>query len=302
MSETLRERCRALLQGVQDDICAALEELQGDGDRFAEDLWDREGGGGGRSRILAGDGLFEKAGVNFSEVFGELSPAFAQELPGDGDEFYATGVSLVLHPRSPRIPSVHANWRYIEHGSASWFGGGADLTPYVPEAEADARHFHTTLKAQCDAHDAGYYPAFKARCDEYFHLPHRGEMRGVGGIFWDYLGLDDPDGPAGRLPFVRQCSQGFVDTYVPIVERRMDEPWTERERRFQLLRRGRYAEFNLLYDRGTKFGLKTGGRIESILMSMPPLTAWEYDHRPAPGSPEAQVIAMLQPRDWVAPA
>ena len=167
----------------------------------------------------------------------------------------------------------------------------------------EARHFHTTLKAQCDAHDPAYYPAFKKRCDEYFHLPHRGEMRGVGGIFWDYLGLAAPGvtgdpGAAARLPFVSTCAQGFVDAYFPIVQRRKGEPWTERERRFQLLRRGRYAEFNLLYDRGTKFGLMTGGRIESILMSMPPLTAWEYDHRPEPGSPEAQVIAMLQPRDW----
>jgi coproporphyrinogen III oxidase len=236
--------------------------------------------------------------VNFSEVHGELSPAFTKELPGDGKTFFATGVSLVLHPRSPRIPSVHANWRYIEHGSASWFGGGADLTPYVPEAADDARHFHTTLKAQCDAHDAGYYPAFKARCDEYFHLPHRNEMRGVGGIFWDYLGLEDGR-PADRFAFIQECAGGFIDAYIPIVQRRKGEAWTERERQFQLLRRGRYAEFNLLYDRGTKFGLMTGGRVESILMSMPPLTAWQYNHQPAPGSAEAQVIDMLQPRDWV---
>lgn len=294
----LRDRCRTMLQSAQDAICAAIEGADGEG-RFVQDLWDRPGGGGGRTRLLTGGAVFEKAGVNYSEVFGELSEGFAKELPGDGREFYATGVSLVLHPESPRIPSVHANWRYIEHGSASWFGGGADLTPFVPSAVDDARHFHTTLKQQCDAHDPAYYPKFKARCDEYFYLPHRAEMRGVGGIFWDYLGLDAEEGPGAMLPFIKECSHGFGDTYLPIVARRKQEPSTERERRFQLLRRGRYAEFNLLYDRGTKFGLQTGGRVESILMSMPPLAAWEYDHRPEAGSPEAEVLAMLQPRDWV---
>jgi coproporphyrinogen III oxidase len=288
----MQDRCIALFREVQDTICSGLERADG-GAPFREDLWDRPGGGGGRSRVLVDGGIFEKAGVNFSEVHGELDPAFAGEMPGDGPTFHATGISLVLHPASPRIPSVHANFRRIERGSAAWFGGGADLTPYIP-CDDDARHFHRTLKAVCDRHGHDRYPDYKAHCDRYFHLPHRGEMRGVGGIFFDGLGGD----PEAELAFVADAARSFLDTYLPIVERHRDEPSTERERRFQLLRRGRYAEFNLLYDRGTRFGLKTAGRVESILISMPPLARWEYDFRPEPGSDEAAVIAMLQPRDW----
>jgi coproporphyrinogen III oxidase len=309
------EEAATFFRGLQDDIVAALERV--DGSPFRQDEWDRPGGGGGRSRVLAEGGLFEKAGVNFSDVHGELRPEMAASLPGDGLRFRATGVSLVLHPRNPRVPTMHANVRYLERGSVSWFGGGTDLTPYyvVPE---DAVHFHRTLRDVCVQFDAGFYPRFKRWCDDYFYLAHRQEPRGVGGVFFDYLGagaeatakqprdsaLAAPapvEADAERLfAFVRALGAAIVPAYLPIVERRRNEPFGERERRWQLLRRGRYVEFNLIYDRGTLFGLKTDGRIESILMSLPPEVRWEYGFAPEPGSPEAASLAAICSRtDWV---
>jgi coproporphyrinogen III oxidase len=279
---------------LQQQICAALEELDGRG-RFRCDRWERPAGGGGLTAVMAEGAVFEKAGVNTSEVFGEFSAEFAATMPGDGLSFYATGVSLVLHPKNPYVPTTHANFRFIRRGSAGWFGGGADLTPYYPYLE-DVVHFHKVLKEACAAHDPSYYPRFKAWCDEYFYLRHRSETRGVGGLFFDYLS-DDLE---RRHRFWREAGEAFLPAYLPIVRRRMGAPYGERERQFQLYRRGRYAEFNLLYDRGTVFGLKTDGRVESILMSLPPLCRWEYDYRPEPGSKEAELLGFLRPRDWLA--
>jgi coproporphyrinogen III oxidase len=281
-------------QELQDRICRALEALDGPG-RFREDTWQRQAGGGGRTRILTEGAVFEKAGVNFSEVHGQLAPEFAGQIPGEGRAFTATGISLVLHPRSPLVPTVHANFRYLTKGSKNWFGGGADLTPYYPYRE-DVVHFHQVWKQVCERHaPLVEYRRLKQWCDEYFFLPHRGEPRGVGGIFFDYLEGDWEV----RFAFVRDAGDHFLDAYQPIVERRRTEPYTEAQRRFQAYRRGRYVEFNLLYDRGTVFGLKTGGRVESILMSLPPLACWEYDYHPAPGSREAELYEVfLKPRDW----
>jgi coproporphyrinogen III oxidase len=282
-------------RGLQDRICAGLEAADGAG-RFREDTWDRPGGGGGRTRVLADAGVFEKGGVNFSEVHGEFSPEFARQMPGDGLTFTATGVSLVLHPRSPHVPTVHMNFRYLTHGSKAWFGGGADLTPYYPFKE-DVVHFHRTWKAVCDAHaPLADHAKMKKDCDDYFHLPHRGEARGVGGIFFDYFGGDDLE---RAFAFVRDAADRFLPSYVPIVERREALAWTPEQRWFQEVRRGRYVEFNLIYDRGTIFGLKTQGRTESILMSLPPAVRYVYDYRPSAGSPEAELTEYwLKPRDW----
>ncbi len=289
----VRDEAGNYFKDLQDRITAALSEM--DGTAFREDLWEREGGGGGRTRVLEGGPVFEKGGVNFSEVQGRLPEEFADEIPvGSGTEFFATGISLVIHPLNPKVPVVHANFRYLEKGDGSWFGGGADLTPSYPYAD-DGVHFHATLKAACDAHDPGYYPRFKRWCDEYFTIQHRGEMRGIGGIFFDYL-QEDLD---RVFEFVRTVGDCLLPAYLPIVERRKDESFGDREREFQMIRRGRYAEFNLVYDRGTVFGLKTRGRAESILMSLPPVARWVYDFKPEPGTPEADAAAFFQPRDWV---
>jgi coproporphyrinogen III oxidase len=291
-----RREATQFFRTLQDRIVAALADIDAKV-AFREDSWERPGGGGGRSRVLIDGGVFEKAGVNFSEVFGQLTPDHAKQLPGDGLDFSATGVSLVLHPHNPMAPTVHANFRFITKGDKAWFGGGADLTPYYPY-RADAIHFHKTWKTVCTRHPAPVdYPKFKTWCDEYFYLPHRQEPRGVGGIFFDYLEGDfEP-----LFAFVRDCGDSFLDAYLPIVRRRQDEPFTAKERHFQEYRRGRYVEFNLIYDRGTIFGLKTGGRIESILMSLPPLVRWLYDYQPAPGSREAELYEVyLKPRDWAA--
>jgi coproporphyrinogen III oxidase len=289
-----QDRAIAHFLQLQDQICAALGEADGRAS-FREDTWQRPEGGGGRTRILTNGAVFEKAGVNFSEVHGQLSPDFAGQLPGEGRNFTAAGISLVLHPRSPLVPTVHANFRYLTKGTKWWFGGGADLTPYYPYRE-DVIHFHRVWKQVCDRHGpVADYRRFKKWCDEYFFLTHRGEPRGVGGIFFDYL---DGDWEA-HFAFVRDCGDAFLRAYRPIVERRRDLPYTDRQRAFQEFRRGRYVEFNLLYDRGTVFGLKTGGRVESILMSLPPVVRWEYDHRPEPSSPEAELYDYyLKPRDW----
>jgi coproporphyrinogen III oxidase len=287
----LAAQADAFFRELQEKICGALEAEDGQA-RFRTDAWQRPGGGGGITRVLADGAVFEKGGVNTSSVHGELKPDFAAQLPGDGLAFFAAGISLVIHPKSPMVPTVHANFRCLRRGSALWFGGGADLTPYYPVME-DVVHFHQTWKRACDAHDAGHYPRFKKWCDEYFYLPHRGETRGVGGIFFDQL-------PQDQFDFVRSCGESFISAYLPIVQRRRHDSYDERERQFQLLRRGRYVEFNLLYDRGTTFGLKTDGRVESILMSLPPLVRWEYDPQFPNGSREAGLKDWLRARDWLA--
>ncbi len=308
----LKDRARDFFAGLQDEICRTLEQLDGRG-RFREDVWVRDEGGGGRTRVLEDGAVFEKAGVNFSEVFGDFEEAFAQRLPvGEGTEFFATGISLVLHPANPFVPTVHANFRYLERGSGRWFGGGTDLTPYYPYLE-DVIHFHRTLKTACDEFGPEFYPRFKKWCDEYFFLKHRNESRGVGGIFFDYLTgerADEPGGPGEPLmtdgrgiefifEFVQRIGGSFLPAYLPIADRRRTEPYTEREREFQLIRRGRYVEFNLVYDRGTHFGLQTRGRTESILMSLPPLVRWVYDYQPDRGTREAEAGDFFHPRDWL---
>ena len=292
--QAYQARAVAYFQNLQDQICAGLETLDGRAE-FREDVWRRPEGGGGRTRVMINGSVFEKAGVNFSEVYGQMAPELAAQIPGEGRDFTATGISLVLHPRSPLVPTVHANFRYLTKGTRRWFGGGADLTPYYPYRE-DVIHFHRVWKQTCDRHVPLIdYHRLKKWCDEYFFLAHRGEPRGVGGIFFDYL---EGDWEA-LFAFVRDCGDAFLRAYRPLVERRKDVPYTERQRAFQEFRRGRYVEFNLLYDRGTVFGLKTGGRVESILMSLPPVVRWEYDYRPEPGSPEAELYDYyLQPRDW----
>jgi len=291
---SVRARMEALARALQDELCAAVERLDGKA-RFREDLWTREGGGGGRTRVLEDGAVFERAGVAFSAVHGQLPEAFARRLQGEGRSFHATGVSLVFHPQSPLVPAVHANFRFIHQGAKAWFGGGADLTPYYLEEE-DARHFHRTLKEACDRHDPAYYPRFKKACDDYFVVRHRGERRGVGGVFFEDMGGD----LERELSFVQDAGRAFLPAYVPIVERRRGLPFTDAQRAWQEIRRGRYVEFNLVYDRGTTFGLETSGRAESILMSMPPRVRWVYDHRPDEGSPEARLLEVLRsPRDWV---
>lgn len=311
------------MKQIQDEICAGLTELDGV-ETFREDSWEREEGGGGRSRVIREGGVFEQGGVNFSEVWGHhLPPSILNQRPeAAGHQFYATGTSMVLHPRNPYIPTIHLNYRYFEAGPVWWFGGGIDLTPYYPFAE-DAKQFHSVLKEACDRHHPEYYPTFKLWCDEYFYLKHRQETRGVGGIFFDYQdgsGLlyrgPDSAGPAailsnqvGVLPsrnweelfaFIQDCGRAFLPAYTPIVQRRRATEYGDRERNFQLYRRGRYVEFNLVYDRGTIFGLQTNGRTESILMSLPPLVRWEYGYQPEANTPEAKLTEVfLKPQDWV---
>jgi len=290
----MRSQTQEFFSYLQDKICRAIEEADG-GARFREDNWRRGGGGGGRTRVMEEGSVFEKAGVNFSAVEGVLPEEFARKIElGEGREFFATGVSLVLHPRNPYVPTVHANFRYLEKGDASWFGGGSDLTPYYPIRE-DAQHFHRTFKEACDKHDPDYYLRFKKWCDEYFFIKHRDETRGVGGIFFDYL-----QGDMDRLfAFVKDAGEAFLPAYLPIVELRRGHGYGEREREFQLIRRGRYAEFNLVYDRGTIFGLETRGRTESILMSLPPLARWVYDYKPEPDTAEAEAQTYFKPQDWL---
>lgn len=321
-----RQRVSQFLRDLQDSICQGLEQLDGQA-AFREDSWTREEGGGGRSRVLRDGGVFEQGGVNFSEVWGkDLPPSILVQRPeAAGHGFYATGTSMVLHPRNPYIPTVHLNYRYFEAGPVWWFGGGIDLTPYYPFAE-DAAHFHRTLKQACDLHNPHYYPAFKLWCDEYFYLKHRKETRGVGGIFFDYQDsqgvlypISYPGSQMNTLAaqhseavgavegrtwenlfaFVQSCGHAFLPAYVPIAKERQSLEYGDRQRNFQLYRRGRYVEFNLVYDRGTIFGLQTNGRTESILMSLPPLVRWEYNYQPEPNSPEAELYeTFLKPQDW----
>jgi len=278
--------------GLQASIVAALETL--DGGKFRADAWTRAEGGGGKACVLEEGALFERGGVNFSSVRGaSLPPSASASRPQlAGRAFEAMGVSLVLHPRNPYCPTVHMNVRCLAAGDAWWFGGGMDLTPYYG-FEEDARHFHATCKS---AVGKDLHPRFKKWCDEYFFLKHRNEPRGIGGIFFD--DLNDPDFDS-CFALVRSVGDHFLAAYVPIVERRRDTPYGEREREFQAYRRGRYVEFNLVYDRGTLFGLQSGGRTEAILMSLPPRAAWRYDWRPEAGSPEDELCrAFLKPKDW----
>ena len=292
-SSSLGERARQLFEAQQSAICDALSQLDG-GAQFVLDRWERTGGGGGLTAMLAEGALFEKAGVNTSTVWGTLDDEALRKLGGQEREFYATGISLVLHPRSPMVPTMHANFRYLTRGTDAWFGGGSDLTPYYPRRE-DVVGFHHEWREICDRHDPAYYPRFKSWCDEYFYIPHRGEARGVGGIFFDNLRGDLEK----TFAFVGDCCRNVLASYVPIVQRRRGELHGERERQFQLHRRGRYVEFNLVYDRGTSFGLATNGRAESILMSLPPLARWTYAYEPQAGSPEAQAMVYYQPQDWL---
>jgi len=292
----MAERASAFFKTLQDSISQGVERSDGRA-RFVEDLWEREGGGGGRTRVMEGGRAIEKGGVNFSAVHGELPEEFARKVGGEGRDFFATGVSLVLHPNNPFCPTVHANFRYFEQGSVRWFGGGADLTPSYLFVE-DARHFHATFKRACDAHNPEHYPRFKEWCDRYFFLRHRNETRGVGGIFFDHLGRDGGDFEA-IFRFVQDAGHAFLPAYLPLVERRANLAYTPQHRRHQLLRRGRYVEFNLVYDRGTIFGLETNGRVESILMSLPPLARWGYAYEPAPGTAERRMADHLKAVDWL---
>jgi coproporphyrinogen III oxidase len=296
---------KAYLLELQDRICQALEGIEPEA-KFAEELWEYKAGqGGGRTRVIAESEVLEKGGVNFSHVYGEKLPAAAtaQRPELAGCSFQALGVSLVIHPRNPYVPTSHANVRLLvaeKPGQAPvwWFGGGFDLTPYYPFRD-DVLHWHKTAKAACDPFGEDVYPRFKRWCDEYFYLKHRGETRGVGGLFFDDL---NEWGFARCFAFLRSVGDHYLPAYLPIVERRKDLPYGEREREFQAYRRGRYVEFNLIYDRGTLFGLQSGGRTESILMSLPPLAKWAYNWQPEPGTPEAHLYEYLRPREWLSEA
>ncbi|WP_298732650.1 oxygen-dependent coproporphyrinogen oxidase [uncultured Chitinophaga sp.] len=294
----------SFIHGLQDEICGALEAIDGKA-AFREDRWERPGGGGGKTRVIAEGAVFEKGGVNTSVVHGALPEAMAQQFKVNDSQFMACGISLVIHPLNPFVPTVHANFRYFElydkDGALkdSWFGGGADLTPYYL-FEEDGRHFHQAFKNACDPFGKELYPLYKKHCDEYFVNKHRNnEARGIGGIFYDYLRPDANRDANQLFAFSQANGQAFLDAYLPIVKQRKDMPYTAAHKDWQEYRRGRYVEFNLIHDRGTLFGLKTNGRIESILMSLPPRARWEYDYHPAPGTPEAMLLEYLKPRDWV---
>jgi coproporphyrinogen III oxidase len=296
------EAVKAYLLGLQESICDELEQEDGGG-RFREDSWERPQGGGGRSRVLSDGKVFEQAGVNFSHVFGEQLPASATAHRPElaGRHWQAMGVSLVIHPHNPYVPTSHANVRFFIAEKAGvepiwWFGGGFDLTPYYG-FEQDAIHWHCTAHDACVPFGEDVYPRFKKWCDEYFFLKHRNEPRGIGGLFFDDLNEWDFD---KCFAFLQSVGDHYIQAYRPIVARRKDIPYGERERDFQLYRRGRYVEFNLVYDRGTLFGLQSGGRTESILMSLPPLVKWRYNWQPQPGTPEAELYEVyLKPRDWL---
>lgn len=311
------ESVKKYLLELQNTICSALEAEDGSG-RFKEDAWQREAGGGGRTRVLEQGDVFEQAGVNFSHVFGDRLPpsATAARPELEGRDFQALGLSLVIHPRNPYVPTSHANVRFFiaskpgaqndkvkkdgaqidEDGPVWWFGGGYDLTPYYPNME-DVVHWHQTVKETCQPYGDDVYPRYKKWCDDYFYLKHRSETRGVGGLFFDDL---NEWGFERCFDFMQSVGNSYLPAYLPIVGRRKQMEYGDRERAFQLYRRGRYVEFNLVYDRGTLFGLQSGGRTESILMSLPPIVSWRYNYQPEPGSAEAELNHYLMPRDWLA--
>lgn len=296
-----------LFKDLQDKICLALEAEDGLG-KFIQDPWEHHSGGGGRTRLIQNGNIIEKGGVNFSSVRGEVHPRLRAQMElNDTDDYHftATGVSIVMHPHSPRVPIIHMNVRYFELSNGTcWFGGGIDLTPHYV-VEADAKFFHETLKNVCDRHHSEFYPTFKTWADDYFFIPHRNETRGVGGVFFDYLKPDQPGkgqnlSKADLFSFVKEVGESFAPLYTHFMRVHREEPFTEQEKQWQYLRRGRYVEFNLVWDRGTKFGLETNGRTESILMSLPPQARWEYDMVPEKGTPEARTLSFLQKGiDWI---
>lgn len=295
----------SFIHDLQNRICAALEQCDGKA-TFVEDAWERPEGGGGKTRVIANGNVFEKGGVNTSIVFGDVTDAMRKQLNINGDKWFACGLSLVIHPINPFVPTVHCNYRmfelYNENDEAidRWFGGGTDLTPYYL-FEEDAKHFHQTYKDACDAFDATFYPKFKEECDNYFVNWHRNkERRGIGGIFYDHQRPDEKKDVNFWIEFAQKCGNAFIDAYIPIVERRKHTAYTSENKHWQEIRRGRYVEFNLVHDRGTIFGLKTNGRIESILMSLPPTVRFEYNYQPKFGSEEYKLQEVcLHPKDWL---
>jgi coproporphyrinogen III oxidase len=304
MNDNIKQDWINYVHGLQDRICLALEEADGRA-KFVQDEWQRPEGGGGKTRVISGGNVFEKGGVNTSVVFGEVTEPMRRQLGIDGDQWFACGLSLVLHPINPFVPTVHCNYRmfelYDKDGSTAdrWFGGGTDLTPYYL-FEEDARHFHGSYKSVCDRFDASFYGEFKLHCDNYFVNTHRNnERRGIGGIFYDYRRATEGKDVHFWMRFGQACGDAFTEAYLPIVEKRKGMEFTERHKHWQEIRRGRYTEFNLVHDRGTLFGLRTNGRTESILMSLPPTVRFEYNHQPEPGSAEDQLLqACLHPREW----
>ncbi|MBI3139841.1 MAG: oxygen-dependent coproporphyrinogen oxidase [Sphingobacteriales bacterium] len=302
---TIRERWTSMIHDLQDRICAALESADGSA-RFMEDVWERPEGGGGKTRVIANGPVLEKGGVNTSVVFGDVTDTMRTQLHINGSHWFACGLSLVIHPVNPFVPTVHCNYRMFELCNEKdeitdrWFGGGTDLTPYYL-IEEDARHFHQTYKNTCDRFDPSFYPRFKKECDQYFVNWHRnGERRGIGGIFYDYQRAEGKKDVDFWMRFGEACGNAFTAAYIPIVEKRKNTTYTAVNKHWQEIRRGRYVEFNLVHDRGTLFGLKTNGRTESILMSLPPVARFEYNYQPAPGTEEYRLLeACLHPREWV---
>lgn len=300
---SIKETFYSTISQLQDEITSALGNL--DGVSFKEDNWERLGGGGGKTRIIEFGNIFEKGGVNLSEVFGDITPKMKGQIKTDAHQFYATGLSTVIHPDNPFIPTIHANIRYFELTDTNgrikdqWFGGGIDMTPYYL-FEEDAIHLHSTLKNICDSYDLTFYPQFKKACDIYFYNHHREEARGVGGIFFDRLEPDKKFSISDLETFTTAIGKAFLPIYLPIVEKRVPISFDQKQKEFQELRRGRYVEFNLLYDRGTQFGLQSAGRIESIFMSLPPTVKWQYDYQPADESAEAHLLEILKkPKEWI---
>jgi len=299
-----KDRFYDYIQELQDQICSALETADGQA-KFQEDLWDRKGGGGGRTRVIENGAVFEKGGVNISAVHGELPDSMKAYFKVKEGGFFACGLSLVIHPKNPMVPTVHANWRYFElykddgNLADAWFGGGQDLTPYYL-FEEDATHFHKACKTACDKHNTAFYPKYKEACDRYFWNAHREEARGVGGLFFDYLKETDEQSLEQSYDFVTEVGNSFINAYLPIVEKRKNLNYTSAQREWQEIRRGRYVEFNLVHDKGTLFGLRTNGRIESILMSLPPHVQWQYNHSPEAGSDEDKLLQTLKkPQAWI---
>tara|TARA_R110000868_G_scaffold70495_4_gene207134 strand:- start:2604 stop:3506 length:903 start_codon:yes stop_codon:yes gene_type:complete len=300
----MKDKFYTYIQNLQDIITSKLEEVDGQAN-FKEDIWERPEGGGGRTRVIENGAVFEKGGVNISGVHGALPESMQTYFGVKDADFFACGLSLVLHPKNPMVPTVHANWRYFEmydkEGNIvdQWFGGGQDLTPYYL-FEEDAIHFHAVCKKACDAHQPDFYTNYKKRCDTYFWNAHRNEARGIGGLFFDYCKATEEMQMQNWYDFVTEVGNSFLDAYIPIVIKRKNLNYTLDNRNWQEIRRGRYVEFNLVHDKGTLFGLKTNGRIESILMSLPPHVQWVYDHHPEKGSEEERLLHILQkPKDWV---